>query len=219
MQCAYHSNGPEIFLFRTETPAQTTSATVDIDFVAEDAVTVLSPREASFLQMLNYLQRIHDGIDNIKSVRIDAPIVRNIFSLADEIIQSLYRYAHQLDYDQVRMYDARVECKQLTQTISNETAFNRSVNRLCCLDDKPCVGGEKLVLERRLLAALSLICSECPSLTQSLLDLVIDININDADVDTSSDMVRESFVDLLALTLTNIAFLVSNLDLFDRRCV
>lgn len=175
-----------------------------LDFEPDDALTVLSPKDTSLLQHLNYLQRIYTQIDGIKNNRIDAPVVRRIFTLASEFITILYSYALQLDYGKDRKYDASAEYKQLSQSMSHGSAFNRSAGRLSCLDDKPCVGGEKIVLERRLLAALSTICSGCPSLTTSLLDSTVDQN--EVDFDMEADPV--SFVDLLAITLTNIGFLV-----------
>lgn len=169
-------------------------------------MTDLSAKDATFLQYLNYLQRIYNQIDRVKNVRIDDAIVRRIFALATEFITFLYNYALQSDNGQDRKYDASAEYKQLSQTLRNGIAFNRSASRLRCLDDKTCVDGEQLVFERRLLAALSLLCSESPSLTMGLLDLAVDVN--EGDVDMENDTAHVSFVDLLAIALTNIAFLV-----------
>lgn len=194
------------FSHSADTSVHTAPAIVELDSESDDALTVLSLKDASLLQHLNYLQRIYNQIDDIKNVRIDAPIIRRIFTMATEFITLLYAYAQQLDYGQNRKYDASVEYKQLSQTISNGTAFNRISNRLCCLDDKPCIGGEKLVFERRLLAALSLICSGCPSMTVTLLDSALDLN--EADVNMENYVGHVTFVDLLAIALTNVGFLV-----------
>lgn len=183
-----------------------TPTNVQLDFEPDDALTVLSPKDTSLLQHINYLQRICTQIDGIKNNRIDAPVVRRIFTLASEFITLLYSYALELDYGKDRKYDASVEYKQLSQNMSHGSAFNRSAGRLSCLDDKPCVGGEKLVFERRLLAALSVICRGCPCLTTSLLDSAVDQNELDVDMEENTEQV--SFVDLLAITLTNIGFLV-----------
>lgn len=179
---------------------------MELDLGSDETVTDLSPRDATLLQYLNYLQRIHNQIDHVKNVRIDGTVVRRMSTLATEFITALYNYALQLDYGQDRKYDASAECKQLSQTICSGTAFNRSVSRLRCLDDGPCVDGENLVSERRLLAALSLICSESPGLTKSLLDAAVDLN--EGDVDMENDTVHSSSVDVLAIALTHIGFLV-----------
>lgn len=185
---------------------QTAPTIVELDSESDDALTVLSLKDASLLQHLNYLQRIYNQIDDIKNVRNDAPVVRRIFTIATEFITLLYAYAQQLDYGQNRKYDASIEYKQLSQAISNGTAFNRISNRLSCLDDKPCISGEKLVFERRLLAALSLICSRCPSITITLLDSALDLN--EVDVNMEKYVGHVKFVDSLAIALTNIGFLV-----------
>lgn len=179
---------------------------VEISIESDDGLAVLSPRDASLLQHLNYLQRIYNEIDDVKHIRIDAPVVCRIFTMSTEFISFLYSYSLQSDHGRHRTYDVTVECKQLLQSIRNGTAFNRGSSRMCCLDDKPCISGEKLVFERRLLAVLSLICAKCYSLTASLLDSAVDLN--KADVDMEDDNRHESFVDLLAIALTNIGFLV-----------
>lgn len=189
-----------------ETPARTVPSIVELDIESDDALPVLSPRDASLLQHLNYLQRICNEIEDVKHIRIDAPVVRRIFTMSSEFITFLYSYALQLDYGRHRTYDVTVEYKQLSQSIRNGTAFNRGSSRLCCLDDKPCVSGEKLFFERRLLAVLSSICTGCYSLTASLLDSAVDLN--KADVDMEDDNRYGSFVDLLAIVLTNIGFSV-----------
>lgn len=192
-----------------ERPDSQVPSIVELEIDSNDALAALSPRDASLLQHLNYLQRIYNEVDDVKHLRNDAPVVRRIFIMSTEFITFLYHYAIQLDYGRHKTYDVTVECKQLAQSIRNGTAFNRGSSRLCCLDDKPCIDGEKLIFERRLLAVLSLICTECYSLTASLLDSAV--GMNKADVDMEDDSSHESFVDLLAIALTNIGFSV-----FDR---
>lgn len=178
----------------------------EIDCETEDASTVLSPKDASLLQHLTYLQRVYYQIDDIKNAHNEAPIVCRVFYLSSQYIALLYNYALQSSYNQDMNYDATAEYKQVSQAIFNGTASNRRSSRLCCLDDKPSISGEKLVFERRFLAALAFVCSGCPSLTSRLLDSAIDLN--EIDVDMEGETGPASFVDLLAVALTNIAFLV-----------
>lgn len=196
-------------LIRAAKPALIIPAIVNVDFEPNDGLTALGPKDASILQHLIYLQTIYNRIDELKNIRPEAPIVRQIFKLATEFITFLHSYALQLDFGQSQKYDASIEYKQLSQNIRGAIDTNRC--RLRCLNDKPCIEGEKLIFERRLLAAISLICSGCPSLTASLLDTAVGINEianNEAVANGANEAGHETFVDLLAIALTKIAFLV-----------
>lgn len=189
----------------------------DFDFDPADGMSALSPKDGTILEYLNYLERMYNQVDDIKSVRIDAPPIQEISALVNELSALLHAYVQQLDFSRAKKYDASAERKHLSKTVSNDAAINRNSGRLRCFDDKPCVAGEKLIFERRLLAALALVCSECPSATLSLLDSPIDLN--PADAGTANDAVQECFIDSLAILLTHIAFLVSDLWIFQQHAI
>lgn len=167
----------------------------------------LSPNDAMLLRHLCYLQRLNYEVVDLKNLRYDSTIVIDIVVSIAELSKWLWDYSQRLDCNQSRTYDVTTEHKRLSQSISTGTAFNQSASQIRCLDEKPCVAGEKLMYERRIVAVLSLLCRKCCGLTNRLLDAVVDLNDTGDEIDDEPNV--RSFVDLFTSILTDIAFSVS----------
>lgn len=164
----------------------------------------LSERDFDTLKHLNALQSIYNGAKARGTHVLDDNSLKEVTIITNSFIDAMKIYASRLTLRVPSKYDAPLECKIVAEEMSKTAASQVSDDS----DWKMPPVGEKLIFERQMLAVISLLCTDFPNVTQTLLfEKCEDSDTEDDKMDGENQM--GTFVDMLTDVLDKIGHSVS----------
>lgn len=127
-------------------------------------------RDFYTLNCLNTLQSIYNGAKTQKLRALDTNLMKQFIEIINSFIEALKIYSSRLTLRTPSKYNPATECKILSEELSNKNTNSAYSDENADEGSETSTSiDEKLFYERQMLAVISLLCTEFPNITQSLL--------------------------------------------------